>query len=173
MSYVTCPNCGVTLAGTSMVEPPTTCPDCCAHLRADVALSPPPPARGNGSGSLDAVLLSGRDAPWQARREFESFGARLRPDVAATGTLLVSEMVSNAVIHGPAAPASEIALHCDIVGRTLHVEVADDGSGFVPSARAPDEGAGGRWGLRLVETLAATWGVDRGRPTRVWFELPL
>ena len=168
MSYVTCPNCGVTLAAASTVEP-TTCPDCCARLQRDMALAPASPAAPEPS-SLDRVLLSGSDAPSEARREFRSFAAHFGDEVANTGSLLVSEVVTNAVQHGPTGKATTIGLHCAVVGSRLQVEIADDGRGFRPSGRDRGQDVAG-WGLHIVETLARAWGVDDGRPTRVWFEL--
>jgi anti-sigma regulatory factor (Ser/Thr protein kinase) len=121
--------------------------------------------------SLDRVILSGRDAPAVARREFRSFAGDFGDDVSTTGSLLVSEMVTNAVQHGPVGSSSTIALHCAVIGERLQVEIADDGGGFVP--REDGQETDDRRGLRIVESLAATWGVDRGRPTRVWFELAI
>jgi anti-sigma regulatory factor (Ser/Thr protein kinase) len=172
LSYVTCPNCGVSRGSAVLTEPPTTCPDCCARLHLDVALaSPLPPKPRTSPVELDRVLLSGRDAPGFARSEFRSFAAPLGEHIASVGTLMVSEMVTNAVQHGPAGEASTIGLHYAVVGETLQVEISDDGRGFVPRKRFNGQGEGSGWGLHIVSELADSWGVDHGRPTRVWFEL--
>jgi hypothetical protein len=52
----------------------------------------------------------------------------------------------------------------------VRVEVIDSGSGFAPEPRDPARATGG-FGLFLVDTQAARWGVDREGGTRVWFEL--
>lgn len=174
MTYVTCPNCGVTLTSPVMVGPPTTCPDCCARLTPDVALAAParmPHARI--APSFDTVLTTRRDTPRAARHAFESFAAGYGEDVAATGALLVSEIVTNAVLHGPADRESAVGLHFETAGETLQVEVSDEGAGFAPVARCDGQDDGSGWGLHIVAAVAESWGVDRGRPTRVWFELPL
>jgi hypothetical protein len=51
----------------------------------------------------------------------------------------------------------------------VRVEVQDQGYGPV-RRRVPDLWQGG-FGLNLVELIAARWGVDHDRGTRVWFEL--
>ena len=53
----------------------------------------------------------------------------------------------------------------------LRVEVLDEGAGFDPLDGSTDAAFGG-WGLRLVDQLAAAWGVEReGARNKVWFEL--
>ena len=51
----------------------------------------------------------------------------------------------------------------------VRFEVEDLGHGAV-RRREPDGRTGG-FGLHLVDTIAARWGVDREHGTRVWFEL--
>jgi hypothetical protein len=169
MTYVSCPNCGTTLTSGPGSEPPGTCPDCCATLSLDAALAGPPAFAPppDLAPSFDGVVISGREAPAAARQAFALFCADLDGEVATLGSLLLSELVTNAVVHGSANGDSTIELHFAALGRTLQVEVSDAGSGFDPARQ--DSG----WGLRLVEELAESWGVDEGRPSRVWFELPL
>ena len=89
----------------------------------------------------------------------------------ATLTLLVSELVSNAVAHSDAPPSSPIVLLIRLLGENaVRVEVTDQGSGFVPVPRDPG-GQGGGYGLYLVETQATDWGVRRQGGTCVWFEM--
>ena len=123
--------------------------------------------------SYDGVLAIGRDAPREARHAFESFAEQYGTDVIRTGSLLLSEVVTNAVIHGPLAAGATVALHFERSGDSLQVEVADEGPGFVPRGRYDGQDPGSGWGLHLVQEMAGTWGVDTGRPTRVWFELDL
>lgn len=92
--------------------------------------------------------------------------------VLATLTLLVSELVSNAVIHSDAPAASAVVVCARALdGGTVRVEVTDQGSGFTPLPRDPERHHGG-YGLYLVEKQATKWGVDRRDGVRVWFELP-
>ncbi len=174
MTYVTCPNCDVTLESALMVGSPTTCPDCCARMVPGAALAAPTRRAQLGSArSFDAVLDTSAATPSAARHAFQSFASPFGGGLAATGALLVSELVNNAVLHGPAASPSTVVLHFETVGKTLQVEVSDEGGGFAPVARHGAQDAASGWGLHIVEALADSWGVDRGRPTRVWFELPL
>jgi anti-sigma regulatory factor (Ser/Thr protein kinase) len=83
--------------------------------------------------------------------------------------LAVSEMVTNAIVHGRGLIEVRLAVNDDRV----HLEVSDEGGGpsipeFAPGGRAEMGG----WGLRLVESLAETWGVrnDADGRTRVWME---
>jgi anti-sigma regulatory factor (Ser/Thr protein kinase) len=89
-----------------------------------------------------------------------SLGAQQREDAA----LMVSELVTNAVLHGVGA----ISLRIDVETEAVRVEVADEGN--VALAPSPVPGAHGGWGLRIVEQLADDWGVLEGS-TKVWFQL--
>ncbi len=91
-------------------------------------------------------------------------------DRLETLRLLVSEVVTNSVRHGCATESVQLAID---VSNPVKVEVADSGTGFVPSPRATAPTEVGGWGLFLVEQLAERWGVSRdGHSTRVWFCLP-
>jgi PAS domain S-box-containing protein len=96
-------------------------------------------------------------------------GPALDPSSLDNAKLLTSELVTNAVRHGPRGPHADIALR--VIGRdsTIRVEVIDDGAGFVPPPRS--RGDIGGWGLVLVDSVADRWGIDEGAPTTVWFEL--
>jgi hypothetical protein len=53
----------------------------------------------------------------------------------------------------------------------VRVEVTDPGPLFAPELRRLDPGPSG-WGLFLVDTIAASWGVEaEGTGKKVWFEL--
>ena len=84
--------------------------------------------------------------------------------------LLVSEVVTNAVLHGGTSRGLDVEV---MVGSdAVRVAVSDTGEGFVPRPRALDSDEVGGWGLYLVEQLASAWGVSSGERTTVWFELP-
>ena len=108
-------------------------------------------------------------APAEARRMVEALP--LDRATAETVRLVVSELVSNAVIHGTGAIAVTLATEPEGV----RVSVRDDGAGFRRSEEPtmpPPDAPGGR-GLALVAGLSARWGVDPGVPTRVWCVIPL
>jgi anti-sigma regulatory factor (Ser/Thr protein kinase) len=88
-------------------------------------------------------------------------------EFADSAELMVSELVTNAIVH--AHSASMLVARAD--GGTLRVEVEDWGRG-VCTMRNPDtEAASGR-GLRFVDALAHRWGTaSTPRGKTVWFEL--
>ncbi len=99
----------------------------------------------------------------------DALRARLDSGRLADVRLLVSELVTNGIVHGEAADDTEtLTLHIS-ANATLRVDVVDHGEGFEPQARQR-ESVGG-WGLALVEGLADRWGVARNGETRVWFEM--
>jgi anti-sigma regulatory factor (Ser/Thr protein kinase) len=81
--------------------------------------------------------------------------------------LLVSEVATNALIHG----AGQVRVRVLDRGPRLRVEVSDD-SEAMPALRDVDPHAEGGRGLALVQALAAAWGADgRAGGKTVWFEL--
>lgn len=85
--------------------------------------------------------------------------------------LLISELVTNAVLHG--GPPIMLSVECD--GDALHVRVRD-GSPALPEPRNAEPDADGGRGMTLVELLTDTWGVvpvadTYGAGKEVWFEL--
>lgn len=114
-------------------------------------------------------LTADERAVAEARHRIVSAAQRCVRDDAGTLGLLVSEVVTNAVVHGD---SRELEVVASLTGQSVRVEVCDDGQGFVPRPRALEPDEVGGWGLFLVEQLASSWGVSfRGRTT-VWFELP-
>jgi CheY-like chemotaxis protein len=133
-----------------------------------------------GAGLLDAALgaLTARvDAefpaqPWSvggARAFVRAALERWREDkLVDTVALLLSELVTNAVVHAAAAPS--VAVH--LLPDRVHVEVADDDeSTHLEPRKAPLSAEGGR-GLLLVEALADSWGqVTLPGGKVVWFDV--
>jgi anti-sigma regulatory factor (Ser/Thr protein kinase) len=85
-------------------------------------------------------------------------------------TLLVSELVSNAIMHAVAISSRE-DLRLRVLGNPggIRIEVVD--GSHDPPVRRPVDVSGGR-GLLLVDEIAARWGT-RSEPGGkvVWFEL--
>lgn len=89
--------------------------------------------------------------------------------VAETAQLLVSELVTNAVIHA----RSSAILRIDATADSLRVTVVDHGPGTRRRTRAvpPPNEFGGR-GLFIVDQLASRWGTGTHKDgNHVWFEL--
>lgn len=116
---------------------------------------------------IQFTLARDAHAPGMARRLIErSFGNWLDADQLARAKLAVSELTTNAVLHG----TGEITLQADIDDSRLLVEVVDEGTGFEHTIRerAFDE-VGGR-GLKIVDAETSRWGTHEGT-THVWFEI--
>jgi anti-sigma regulatory factor (Ser/Thr protein kinase) len=133
------------------------------------------PTRSQSRLATPLELFLSRDdrAPAQARKAVSAWceplgmgGARLQALV-----LLVSELVSNAVLHSQAPGGSSVTLAARLEGEVLHVSVSDAGQGFEPRPRDPARLSDG-YGLFLLDKIASRWGVDAAGETSVWFELP-
>lgn len=87
---------------------------------------------------------------------------------ADTAALLVSELVTNAIVHGQ----SDVRLRVTMLESTIRVEV-NDHSADVPQLVASSPSEPGGYGLPLVNSLADEWGYELvdGDGKRVWFEL--
>jgi anti-sigma regulatory factor (Ser/Thr protein kinase) len=82
--------------------------------------------------------------------------------------LIVTELVTNAVVHG----VGTIRLRLESDAGVVRGEVIDEGPGFEVDIREHGvEEIGGR-GLWLVSSLARQWGIHDGS-SHVWFELAL
>ncbi|MFG3507412.1 SpoIIE family protein phosphatase [Streptomyces sp. NPDC047821] len=93
------------------------------------------------------------------------------PEQVDSAVLMVSEMVTNVLVHtdGDALLVAEAS--GDHGKRRLRVEVAD-ASDELPHRRRPGEMASSGRGLVLMEMLAHEWGVDpRGEGKSIWFVL--
>jgi serine phosphatase RsbU (regulator of sigma subunit)/anti-sigma regulatory factor (Ser/Thr protein kinase)/PAS domain-containing protein len=93
------------------------------------------------------------------------------PDQLESAVLLVSELVTNVLVHTD----ENAMLTAQVIGmpgtRRLHVEVVDR-CDDMPHRRTPGELASSGRGLVLMEILADAWGVDpRGDGKSIWFEL--
>jgi anti-sigma regulatory factor (Ser/Thr protein kinase) len=131
------------------------------------------PRRSQEQPALHITLDRDPQAPSLARAAVTGFskGRRMSEESLSTLALLVSELVSNAVLHSDAPSSSNIQLCARHLGPdAVRVEVTDQGSGFTVVPRDPNRLEGG-YGLYLVDTQAAKWGIDRRSGTCVWFEI--
>jgi anti-sigma regulatory factor (Ser/Thr protein kinase) len=117
---------------------------------------------------LNLRLAGDATAPARARKALSSLDltlAELREDVY----LLVSELVSNSVLHA-AAPHVEVYARTDAGG--VRIEVVDPGPGFDPDDRREPSFTGeGGFGLLIVDKVASRWGTSDNGAARVWFEI--
>lgn len=106
------------------------------------------------------------------RRIAERLDGALAPERLETLTLVVSELLTNSVLHAGLSPADLISLSLSVRGGAVRGRVSDPGMGFVPPEEpGPRADLSGGWGLRVVDELCDRWGVQTGDETHVWFEL--
>jgi anti-sigma regulatory factor (Ser/Thr protein kinase) len=93
---------------------------------------------------------------------------------ASDAALLVSELVTNSVVHANVGPRRALSVDVRTFDDRLRIAVTDPGSSLTPCMLPPDPETPGGLGLSLVDELCEIWGVwqDLG-PTCVWCELLL
>ena len=133
-----------------------------------VVVRAPTPTATSTSTSTDLPLDA--NAPRLARRFVtEVLDAIGRDELAERAALLVSEVVTNAVLHG----AAPLRVSVEPRNGAVRLAVADGGDGRPEVVDADDDALHGR-GMQLVRDLADGWGVedaadDGGKS--VWFDL--
>jgi len=106
------------------------------------------------------------DASRLARQQVaDRLADTLDRSVMADLTLAVSELITNAVLHG----SGRIQLNLEADEHSVKGEVIDAGRGL--EQRIREHGVDGP-GLRIVGQVAQRWGVFQSA-THVWFEIPL
>lgn len=120
------------------------------------------------SRSVRVVLPFHPTAVREARSIVRRCGDGLTSDLVDDAELLASEVVTNAVRHG--RPVIELAVAVDAASLTVRVS---DGSGRLPAVRASARDEPSGRGLRMVEQVAAEWGVEPASTAgkTVWFRL--
>lgn len=97
------------------------------------------------------------------------YGSELSDDVA----VIVAELATNAVVHGY-VPGRDFELRLTVGAAGLRIEVSDARGERRPELCAPEIGAESGHGLRLVEALAAKWGVaERVVGKAVWADVAI
>jgi anti-sigma regulatory factor (Ser/Thr protein kinase) len=126
------------------------------------------------SDPLELALARNVQAPAIARAAIAGLCNDLRLDGPTRQTLLllISEVVSNAVLHSTGPADAEITVKAKVTSDVVQVAVTDAGEGFTPGERDPTRIDGG-YGLYLLEKVARRWGVEATTPTTVWFEVPV
>lgn len=157
-----------------ITAPRMSCPT--AHLR--VLDSVPVSARDGAlpaGGAVRSAHLPSSPAATAHARAFV-VGAlrdwRVERDAVDDAELIVSELVTNAFLHGR---APEVVLVVADAGRVVRLEVSHDERASTPAQLAPltvaAEETHGR-GLAIVDVLTSAWGVEGDEEhRRVWAEL--
>ena len=117
------------------------------------------------TSALPPAPTSPREARERAARELEGWGDA---DARHAVVLLISELVTNAVVHARSTVTIDLAV-CD--DGPVHVRVHDE-STIRPTARRHHADLPGGRGMHLLESLAARWGVEESRTGKsIWFEV--
>jgi two-component sensor histidine kinase len=127
-----------------------------------------PPAERLSTG-LTLIVSADTDAPGVARAAVDRL-PHLEADTRETLRLLISELVTNSLLHAGLSHLDAIRVAISI-DRRVRVEVTDGGAGFGFGDVHRAQSTGHGWGLALVERMTSAWRVECGPPTRVWFEL--
>ncbi|MET8141627.1 ATP-binding protein [Sphaerisporangium sp. NPDC005288] len=86
-------------------------------------------------------------------------------------TLLVSEVVTNSVVHSDSRDGGTVTLALADCQDFVHVDVVDAGGESTPQVCHDPYAEGGR-GLMLVDLMSKTWSVYEDEAGRtVWFEV--
>lgn len=123
-----------------------------------------------GSRSVQGTVLPwGPTAPAEARHLSDDVLAHVPRRTRREARLVVSELVTNAVMHGE----PPLSLCVSVTGGRVTIEVTDGGAAEPRFRLAAPEEAGGR-GLDIVAQLASEWGWRRlVRGKAVWCWIPL
>jgi DNA-binding NarL/FixJ family response regulator len=117
------------------------------------------------SSELDASAA----APGQARHFVRGLLGDTDASVLSTVELLVTELVTNAIVHASSTPTVDVFVAAD----NVRVAVRDDDPSM-PRPRRPDPNKAGGRGMVLLDELATTWGADPDDDGKVvWFEIDL
>jgi anti-sigma regulatory factor (Ser/Thr protein kinase) len=121
------------------------------------------------------TVASGSSSPAAARAWIKGWlDGRVSERTAFDAMLVVSELVTNSVVHSGVAAGAPVQLRANLDADILRLEVGDLGAGTdIVRSPPPDRLSAGGFGLALVERLAARWGVVHASGTRVWCELAL
>ncbi len=110
------------------------------------------------------------EVPAHARQLVRSLG--LDDSTRSTVELVVSELVTNAVVHGDQGRGGDllVALRCD--GQLIRGEICSEGDAFDWDRHEPDLEEPGGLGLMVVDQIADRWGIEQNSTSCVWFECP-
>lgn len=160
-------------ASSYVAPPPAAADEQHTQLRRTaVPVLPAPQPSPSGYG-LDLGAAAG---PWlvtHVRRRVANVavGHGASPDESLVVELLTSELVTNAVVHGP--DEAHVGVRTAYRDGAFSVAVTDQGAGL-PVLRDPHPTEPSGRGLHVVANLASAWGIDPGTAgTTVWFTVEL
>jgi anti-sigma regulatory factor (Ser/Thr protein kinase) len=80
-------------------------------------------------------------------------------NAVSDAALVVSELLSNAILHAYPLPGERLQVAWALDGNSVELAVSDGGSATVPHAGHPSPSSVSGRGLGIVEHLCLTWGV--------------
>ena len=108
-----------------------------------------------------------RTTPTRARTWLRDVLATVEGYLAYDALLLLSELVTNSVVHGGLGKDDEIAVQVVVDEETIYVEVSDHGPHWDVDLAQQARGRG----LQIVQRVADRFGAESDGTNRVWFEL--
>jgi anti-sigma regulatory factor (Ser/Thr protein kinase) len=120
---------------------------------------------------LGVIHLAGSPESVSHAREYVKAKLGERHPALDDVVLLVSELVTNAVVHSDSKNDGTVTLALADHQELVHVDVVDAGAETAPHVGGDVLAEGGR-GLMLVDLIAHRWNVhEDGHGRTVWFEV--
>ena len=121
---------------------------------------------------IDLRFAPERKVVSAARHALDRLENLLPPEKLEEVRMVVSELMSNSILHAGLSPDDRISLSVSVSAGSVRGRVCDPGPGFeVPSELRPRPDLSGGWGLPIVERISDRWGVERNSHACVWFEI--
>ena len=121
---------------------------------------------------IDLRLAPEPEVVTTARHTLDRLADLIPPEKVEGVRLVVSELVTNSILHAGLSPSDQISLTVRVSAGSVRGRVCDSGPGFeVSSEPRPQPGLRGGWGLPIVSTISDRWGVEQNSCTCVWFEI--
>ena len=130
------------------------------------------PETGERQNILDLQLPCQPKAPYMARQALRKEERLLGPRLELL-ELLVTETITNAVLHSGGDADSTVRLVLSLEGGRARAVIEDRGPGFKPQLPEKDVWSTSRRGLLFLDELADRWGTSNEDAHAVWFEVDL
>src|SRR5438270_9543292 len=116
----------------------------------------------NGACESSLHIQGGGNAPSLARRHvLSALAGRMSAATARDAALIVSELVTNSVLHADVGENQTLTLEVSTLADRVRLAVIDAGSSLEPHVLPDDRSTPGGFGLRLVSDISSAWGVKR------------
>ena len=119
---------------------------------------------------IEERFAAAPEVPRHARAMVRELG--LEDETRSTVELVVSELVTNAVVHGDGGRGEPLLVRLAREGDCVTGRICSQGDAFAWQREDPDLLEPGGLGLRLVDTITRAWGIEQNSCSCVWFECP-